>query len=127
MVRRNKLEERAIARSRMERLLLLAEQALPERSDRARRYVDLARRLGMRYQVSLPPAWRWKVCRSCGSLLAPGRNARVRTRGRQRIVTCLACGHVSRFGTAPSGRPAAAGRRTRRAKSARGTENLTNP
>jgi ribonuclease P protein subunit RPR2 len=94
--RRNKQAERALARRRMERLLALADEEASARPDRTRRYVDLARRIGMRYQEPLPRAWRGRVCRGCGDLLVAGLNARVRLRAGHRSVTCEGCGRVAR-------------------------------
>lgn len=98
-MRRDKAEERRIARERIERLLQLAEaQALEGRLARANRYAALARRVGMRYVIRLPAEHRLRVCRACGAYLLPGRTARVRAREGKVAVTCLACGAVRRHG-----------------------------
>jgi ribonuclease P protein subunit RPR2 len=81
----------------MVRLFELAEGARAQRPDRSRRYVELARRIGMRYQVSAPSVWRRRVCRGCNDLLVPGINARVRMRAGCQVVTCLSCERVMRF------------------------------
>lgn len=64
---------------------------------RADRYAQLARRLGMRYNVPLPAPYRRLCCRSCGAYLAPGPAATVRLRRARVIVTCKACGRISRY------------------------------
>jgi ribonuclease P protein subunit RPR2 len=92
--RRNKGAERQVALQRIRRLIELAG---PAEAERARRYVRLARRIGMRYQVSLPREVRRRVCRECDALLVPGRTARVRTTDGRVSVTCLACGTVKRY------------------------------
>lgn len=98
-VRRDKAEERRLARERIDRLFQLAEaQALAGRLDRADRYAQLARRVGMRYVVPLGRAHRRRVCRECGAYLLPGRTARVRAREGKMALTCLKCGAVKRFG-----------------------------
>lgn len=95
--RRRKDEERAIARERIRILFAEAEQAALEgRLDRADRYVELARRIGMRYQVPIPRELKPFVCRRCGAYLLPGETSRVRTRGTAVATTCLRCGHVRR-------------------------------
>lgn len=100
-MRRDKAEERRIARARIARLFELAEeQALGGRIDRAARYVQLARRVGMRYVVPLGRAQRRRFCRHCGAFLLPGRTARVRAREGKMSITCLACGGIRRFGMA---------------------------
>lgn len=97
MRRRNKGAEREVALERVRRLVVLAEQAMPEDPKLADRYVRLARRIAMRYQVSLPREIRRRVCRGCDGLLLPGRTARVRIANQRVSVTCLRCGTVKRY------------------------------
>ncbi|HEX9708367.1 MAG TPA: ribonuclease P [Candidatus Thermoplasmatota archaeon] len=63
---------------------------------RARRYVDLARKIGMRYNVPMAREWKRWVCAGCGTYLVPGRNATVRLRPGRTVVTCQECGRVKR-------------------------------
>jgi ribonuclease P protein subunit RPR2 len=94
--RRNKGEERDLALGRIRRLFGLAEQAQRERQ-KPERYVELARRIAMRYQVSLPTEIRRRVCRACGCLLTPGATARHRVASGRVSVTCLRCGAIKRY------------------------------
>lgn len=64
---------------------------------RANRYVRLARRLGMRYNVPFSSSYRRRYCRGCGTFLAPGTAATVRLRRSRVVVTCKACGRVARY------------------------------
>ncbi len=90
--------ERRIALERMEILFGLAEkEALQGHAGRARRYVDLARRLGMRYNVRVPPAFKRRFCKECLAYLVPSLNARVRVGRGRVVVTCLSCGSVQRL------------------------------
>jgi ribonuclease P protein subunit RPR2 len=99
VARRNKSEERALAQERIRHLVALAEKA--QRADEApaqtKRYVSLARRIGMRYQVSLPPELRRRVCRGCETVLIPGNTARHRLTSGRVTVTCLKCGAIKRY------------------------------
>jgi len=54
-----------------------------------------------RNRLPLPISQRHWVCRECTQLLIPGENSRVRIRNGQRIITCLTCGKVRRFGGGP--------------------------
>lgn len=54
-----------------------------------------------RNRLPLPINQRHWVCRECTQLLIPGENSRVRIRNGQRIITCLTCGKVRRFGGGP--------------------------
>lgn len=90
--------ERRIALERMDILFALAEkEALAHHDARARRYVDLARRIGMRYNARIPPRWRRRFCKACRAYLVPSVNARVRVGRGHVVVTCLQCGSIQRL------------------------------
>ncbi|NOZ82282.1 MAG: ribonuclease P [Euryarchaeota archaeon] len=95
-MRRNRSLERRIARERMEILMQLAEEVFHRDRKLARRYVQLARRIAMKYNLRFPAGWKRRFCRRCGSFLVPGVNLRVRCRKLRVIYTCLECGHVRR-------------------------------
>jgi ribonuclease P protein subunit RPR2 len=96
--RRSK-EVETIALERMEILFAEAERAVREgKGPRAKRYVALARRIGMRYNVSVPARHRRWVCNGCGAFLLPGRNASARLRPQRIVIHCGECGAVKRVG-----------------------------
>lgn len=99
MPRRNKGAERDLALDRIRRLFAMASDGPAERRTR---YVRLARRIAMRYQVSLPSDLRRRVCRACDGLLVPGSTSRVRVAQGRVTVTCLSCGSIKRY---PYARP----------------------
>jgi ribonuclease P protein subunit RPR2 len=85
-----------IARERIADLFALAEREAERPDGRlADRYVQLARRVGTRYNVRLPTEYRELYCRKCSAYWVEGRTVRTRLRGNRRVRTCLACG-VSR-------------------------------
>jgi len=87
----------AVAGERIERLASLARDAArADETERARRYVRLARRIAERHRLSLPRAFDRATCDACDRYLLPGRNARVRTRAGHVVVTC-ACGAQQRY------------------------------
>lgn len=81
----------------LQRIRRLFGLAAGQASPRGDRYVSLARRIAMRYQVSLPAELRRRVCRECDRILVPGRTARVRITHGRVGVTCLHCGTVKRY------------------------------
>lgn len=86
---------RSIARERIEKLLTLAEEeALAGNIERGRRYVELARKIGMRTNTRMPKEFMF--CKQCDSPLIPGRNCRVRLRSNHISIRCLNCGHIRR-------------------------------
>ena len=98
MARRKKGYYRAkdLARQRIERLFLLAEEEHvlhPERSDR---YVALARKMGMRMRVRIPRRLKRRICKGCGCYLSSER-VRVRLQDGVVAVTCVECGEIMRY------------------------------
>jgi len=88
-----------IAKERIRILFDLAEEVIEKHPERSKRYVELARKIGMRYNVRIPKDLKRKFCKKCLSYLKPGVNCRVRTsEGKQAvIITCLECGEVARY------------------------------
>lgn len=87
-----------IARERIDILMREADRAaLAGRMEHADRYVDLARRVGMRYNVRVPPNYRRRFCRGCYRYLQPGVTSRTRLNRGKVVTTCLRCGHKSRI------------------------------
>ncbi len=106
-MRRHREVEREIARERIEILFRLAREAFPENRELSRRYIALAKQIGMRSRTHIPKELKLFVCKGCGSLLVPPENCRVRviSRGGSRVVlTCLDCGRIKRFPIGRKGR-----------------------
>ena len=82
-----------IGGERIDRLLGLATEAVrADRPDRARRYVEIARRVSAKTQVPMPA--NFPICRGCGIPLMPGMNCRVRLGNHMVCVTCGMCGEI---------------------------------
>ncbi|MFB6190190.1 MAG: ribonuclease P protein component 4 [Candidatus Nanohaloarchaea archaeon] len=95
---------RDIASERIQRLFSLADRRISEERDDSQeladRYVELARSIGMSYNVSIPGELRKRFCHECGSFLKPGANCRVRINSKTSSInyTCGECGEVNRYG-----------------------------
>lgn len=63
----------------------------------ARRYLELARKIGMRYTVRTPEDLKKATCKGCMIPLVPGITARYRQRGGNTVITCLECGRIKRY------------------------------
>jgi len=86
-----------IARERIADLFARAErEATRLDSKLANRYVQLARRVGTRYNIRLPAEYRELYCRGCSAYWVEGRTVRTRLRGARRVRTCLSCGRTRR-------------------------------
>jgi ribonuclease P protein subunit RPR2 len=86
-----------IAGERIHHLFGLAEtEAARSKETLPDRYVALARRIGMRYNVRIPPDYRSSYCRGCSAYWVEGRTVRSRLRGGRKVSTCLVCGRRRR-------------------------------
>jgi ribonuclease P protein subunit RPR2 len=86
-----------VASERVNQLFGLAVAETPQGSEGfADRYVQLARKVGMRYNVRLLPEYRELYCRGCSTFWVDGRTVRTRLRSGRRVRTCLVCGRVRR-------------------------------
>lgn len=99
---RRSREAEQIAHERMEILFAQAHLAVVAGNEaRAKRYVFLARRIGMRYNVPVPRQQRRWVCRGCWTFMVPGHNCSTRLRPGRIVIRCLRCGRVKRLGRGP--------------------------
>jgi len=87
-----------IAGERIDILFDLAEEeALAHNLHRADRYVELARKIGMRYNVRIPRRYRRRFCKHCRCYFLPSINCRVRVRGDRTVIFCENCGSYTRM------------------------------
>jgi ribonuclease P protein subunit RPR2 len=91
-----KRDAKDIAAERIDKLFELAEEEAQKGNQvRAKRYVSMALRMGERHKVRAEH--KRTYCPECLAFFVPPRNVRVRT-GRGRVsITCLECGHISRY------------------------------
>ena len=75
-----------VVRERIGILFQLAEEELKSHPERARRYVSLARKLGMKYNVRFSPKLKRWFCKRCGILWIPGYNLKVRLNSRKGVM-----------------------------------------
>jgi ribonuclease P protein subunit RPR2 len=89
-----------IAKERIEILFSEARKTASDKPNRANRYVTIARKIGMRYNVRIPSKHRREFCHKCGSYLLPGNNCKVRTNSKTQCVEyyCQNCNITNRYG-----------------------------
>lgn len=91
-------ERQRIAIERIHRLFSEAEKMAKEnRMELCRRYVEIARKISMKYLVRIPKTYRLRFCKKCLSYLVPGKNCRVRLKKSKVVLTCLNCGSKKRY------------------------------
>lgn len=90
MVTKNSLKKLAV-----EKIKILFNEAKlnPSKADR---YVDIARKISMKVNLSMPKEFRRKYCKHCYSYFVPGK-FRVRTRNKMVIYYCLKCKKYMKF------------------------------
>jgi len=88
-----------IARERIQILFDLAEKEFKKHPERSKRYVELGRKIGLRYNVRLSKQLKRKFCKNCNSLLIAGLTSRVRINSKKKILTikCLKCKKIYRY------------------------------
>lgn len=95
---RRRISHNAVADIGAERISILVDLAFAAARDgneeRARRYVDLSRRIAAKTKVKVPRGR--PCCEGCLMPLIPGVNCRVRVGGHMVRTTCGCCGEISR-------------------------------
>ena len=94
--RRTRGQEK-LARERIERLFALAEESSRAGdSNESKRFIELARLIGKRYNQRLSKSQRIKICRNCNSFLS-SKNSKNRLSSKGwKTITCLDCGYIAR-------------------------------
>ncbi len=96
MLRRDKRRESRIARERVFYLIKRAEEWKNIDYELARRYVELAKKIAMRYRVRIPRELKATYCKKCLYPYKAGR-FRVRVKKGRVVITCLNCGFERRI------------------------------
>jgi len=86
-----------IARERIGILFGFAEKELKEHPKRSKRYVELARKIGMRYNIRLGKEQKRKFCKNCNSVLKSGVTSQQRTEKGKLIIKCTKCNKIYRY------------------------------
>lgn len=87
-----------IAKKRISILMREAKKAaLEDELEKADRYVEIARKIGMKHNVSLNSKYKRKICSNCYSYLFPSKSCKIRVKEGAIITRCLGCGTINRF------------------------------
>lgn len=99
--RTNRAQDRHNRQTGLERIAILFSLAEKEklRPERASRYMFLASRIAMRYNIKMPAKLKRKYCRKCRSYFVHGLNCTVRARTPRGavIIKCLKCNNIMRY------------------------------
>ncbi|MBI2084801.1 MAG: ribonuclease P [Candidatus Aenigmarchaeota archaeon] len=88
-----------IAKERIQILFSLAEKEFRRHHERSRHYVELARKIGLRYNIRLDKDKKREFCKKCNTLLKPGISSKVRLDKLTKTINvrCLNCKKVYRY------------------------------
>jgi len=86
-----------IALERIHILFDLAKNEIKKHPERSKRYIELMRTIGMRYNVRIPKEMKRQICKKCNSYLLPGYNCKIRSAKKIMLIECLNCGNIMRY------------------------------
>lgn len=88
-----------IARERIEKLFNLAEKEFKTKPERSKKYIELARKIGKRYNVRLTKEQKRSFCKKCNQLLILGKTSEARHDSKKKliIIKCTNCGNIYKY------------------------------
>lgn len=91
--------QQKIARERIQILFALAKKELKKHPERTKRYVELARKIGLRYNIRFSKQLKRRFCKNCNILLIPGITSQTRIKSKERVIAikCLECNKLYRY------------------------------
>lgn len=96
--RTDKKTQKNIAKTRINILFNLAEKnALDGKIKLANRYVEIARKISMKYLVPIPKEFKRCFCKNCYSYMLPNITCRVRIHHGKIVFFCKNCQRVTRI------------------------------
>jgi ribonuclease P protein subunit RPR2 len=90
-------KQKMIALERINVLFKEAKKAFKDEPEFADRYVQLARKIAMKYKVKIPAGLKRSFCKRCNKYLMPGTNSQVRSHKGHIVFYCLSCKSIMRF------------------------------
>ncbi len=87
-----------IAQERIEILFKLAKEAFDKHPERSRRYIELARKIGLRYNIRLPRETKRIFCKKCNTLLIEKTLEEIESNlPNIKLIKCLNCGEIKKI------------------------------
>jgi len=95
---KDKKIQKNIAKNRIIKLFTAAEYcALSGKLNLANRYVEIARKISMKYQISIPKDLKRCFCKHCYSFMLPNVTSRVRMNKGKIVFYCFKCKKYTRI------------------------------
>ncbi len=90
-------KHKGIAGERIQELFRQAELRFCKNPELSDRYVEIARKIAMKYRVRMPSSLKKRFCKHCHAFLKPGSNCRIRLNKGKVVYYCLGCKGFMRF------------------------------
>ena len=97
IIAKQKAEQRKIANERVIELFRQAELRFKDSPLLANRYVELERKLAMKYKTRIPTQLKRRYCKRCHTYLVPSVNCRVRLQSGKVVYYCINCKNFTRI------------------------------
>ena len=98
MSKRDKIKNKKIAINRINKLFDIAEKSAFEgKISLANRYVNIARKISMKYLVPIPREYKRCFCKHCYSFMLPNVTSRVRINKGKIVLYCFKCKNYTRI------------------------------
>ncbi len=91
------IEQQKIALERIKVLFKEAKAAFKEYPKLSDKYVDRARKIAMKYKISIPSSLKKQFCKHCYCYLMPAENCTVRLTKQKIVYYCKSCKHYARY------------------------------
>lgn len=89
------MDKKSVKAAALKQINQLFDQA-KKNPDMGKRYVILARKIAMKFNIKLPKELKSKYCHHCYSYLTP-KNSKIRIKKTMKTVRCLECNHYNRI------------------------------
>ena len=95
--RNKKKQQQDVAKSRMNELFSQADKVFKKSVELANRYVELARKISLKYKVPFTKEQKMQFCKKCNSFLKTGVNSKIRVSQGKVIIHCKNCKNMRKF------------------------------
>ncbi len=97
----SKSKQKEIAKEHITELFTQAQETFGSSPQLSDRYVEIARKIAMKFRMRMPKEYKRQFCTHCYKYLMPGKNSRVRVQKGKVIILCQECKKFTRIPIKP--------------------------
>lgn len=86
-----------IASARIKKLFEEADKIFNKNKNLSNRYVEIARKIAMKFNLKIPKIYKRRFCKHCYKYLKNGVNSRIRIHKSKVIIFCMECKKYTRI------------------------------